>query len=355
METRHFGGAASSSMKLIMVWLLLFLTLSRTVSTTVNTTTQHLPSPPQNVTLEFRPEVSFSFDPVSRQLNTTVAISWQPPAEPNGTVIAYTLMLMSEEMWGLIVLNESVSGSETSAVFEVTVFPYELYTVSIFASTEAGDSNEADSDTVFSPQAKPEAVSDVELIFSESSAVFNSTSRLLDVSMTLTWSPPAELNGELLRFSVTMENTVGEVVFENLTVSSSSTSLTATVQVFPSEGYFATVNTTTGGGTSSNSSSTVTSPEAAPSPPLNVTVTSITSNSALLRWSAPEFPNGEIQSYNITVTTGTTPTTQLLTSSSTERLLESLFPFTTYSVTLYAINSEAGEMSEELQFTTSES
>ena len=135
--------------------------LSSFLGAMMSTAVQNCPSPspnsvpsPENITLEFVPEEYFSFDPASRELNTTVTISWDPPAESNDTVAEYILTMMSEDMWGMIVLNESVPGDTTNAAFNVSVFPYETYVVSIYAITEAGNcSSEEDSNGTRSPQA----------------------------------------------------------------------------------------------------------------------------------------------------------------------------------------------------------
>ena len=86
-------------------------------------------------------------------------------------------------------------------------------------------------------------------------------------------------------------------------------------------------------------------------------ITSITSASALLRWSAPTFPNGIILLYSITLVAVDEASVVRLLNSTTDGvdiLLDSLDPFTRYSVTLYASNSIMGEASEPTQFTTQE-
>lgn len=92
-----------------------------------------------------------------------------------------------------------------------------------------------------------------------------------------------------------------------------------------------------------------------PSPPTNIVITNITSTSALVRWSAPTFPNGEILLYSISIMDESSDV-RLLNSTIAEidLLLDSLRPFTEYSVTLYAMNSVMGEVSELMQFTTLE-
>lgn len=93
----------------------------------------------------------------------------------------------------------------------------------------------------------------------------------------------------------------------------------------------------------------------APSPPTNISITNITSTSALLQWSPPTFPNGMIQLYTVSVTSDLAGT-RLLNSTTAQQdfLLESLLPFTEYSVVIYASNSIMGELSGVVQFTTLE-
>lgn len=95
----------------------------------------------------------------------------------------------------------------------------------------------------------------------------------------------------------------------------------------------------------------------APSPPTNIAITSITSTSALLRWSPPTSPNGLILLYSISISiTNDLTSMRLLNSTIAGQalLVDSLQPFTEYSVVLYASNSIMGELSETMQFTTLE-
>ena len=107
----------------------------------------------------------------------------------------------------------------------------------------------------------PDPVSGIELAFDDTASTFDSPSRILTIPVTISWTAPVELYGVLQEYSVSVESSTGVSVYENSSVDSTSTSVSATLMVFPFESYTVTVNATTGGGTSTNST-TVVSPEA---------------------------------------------------------------------------------------------
>lgn len=107
----------------------------------------------------------------------------------------------------------------------------------------------------------PDAVRDIALVFDAASGVYNPDTRVLNISVTITWLPPPELYGVIQEYSVTVQDSLGVTIFQDISASPSLTSVTATIQVSPFEGYSVTVNVTTGGGLSSNTSSSITSPE----------------------------------------------------------------------------------------------
>ena len=84
----------------------------------------------------------------------------------------------------------------------------------------------------------------------------------IDVSLVVSWTPPAVLNGIIISQTVTIQSSDGEVVVTDSSVGVSATTLSLTsVTVNPNAGYFATIRVTNGGGFSETNTSTVTSPE----------------------------------------------------------------------------------------------
>ena len=84
----------------------------------------------------------------------------------------------------------------------------------------------------------------------------------IDVSLVVSWTPPAVLNGIIINQTVTIQSSDGVVVVTDSSVGVSATTLSLTsVTVNPNAGYFATIRVTNGGGFSETNTSTVTSPE----------------------------------------------------------------------------------------------
>lgn len=104
-------------------------------------------------------------------------------------------------------------------------------------------------------------MSSIQLNFNESLGDFNSSTRSLTIPITVSWQPPAQLYGVLVRYSVSVQSSLGVSVYQDSSVGASTTSIMAVVMVIPAEVYLVTVNVTTGGG-SSSSASNFTAPEA---------------------------------------------------------------------------------------------
>ena len=86
---------------------------------------------------------------------------------------------------------------------------------------------------------------------------------MLTIEATISWTAPVELYGVLDQYSVSVENSSGASVYENMSMDASmDISITPTLMVFPFVMHTVTVSVTNGGGRTSSSSTTVTSPEA---------------------------------------------------------------------------------------------
>ena len=116
----------------------------------------------------------------------------------------------------------------------------------------------------------------------------------------------------------------------------------------------------------SSSACTLTlSPCAAPSVPLNVTVFNETSTTLLVTWMLPSAPNGVITSYelyymgvsseNPVPASFYQPISFVIYAPSTSLLLEGLFPFSKYTMSVRAFTSAGpGEYSKEIEDRTEE-
>ena len=107
------------------------------------------PGPVRNISVTFD-DTSLSFDPVTREMNVSVTISWLEPLEPNGANINYTVTL--ESMTDVRVLGP-VPISQTELVTMVTVLPYECYMARVVAVTNGGEGDESVSELARSPEA----------------------------------------------------------------------------------------------------------------------------------------------------------------------------------------------------------
>ena len=96
-------------------------------------------------------------------------------------------------------------------------------------------------------------------------------------------------------------------------------------------------------------------PSPAPSPPVSVNVTVIDSTSLSVSWGVPEFPQGEIEFYQVEYSSQCSSTAHMNTSSNiTEAVLSGLSPFTEYRVRVRAFTVEFGDFSVDQTVTTAE-
>ena len=87
-------------------------------------------------------------------------------------------------------------------------------------------------------------------------------------------------------------------------------------------------------------------PRPAPSPPVSVNITVVNSTSLLVSWGVPEFPQGEIEFYQVEYSSPCSSTVRMnTTDNSTEALLSGLSPFTEYAVRVRAFTVEFGDFS----------
>ena len=93
---------------------------------------------------------------------------------------------------------------------------------------------------------------------------------------------------------------------------------------------------------------------AAPSVPRNVTVIEIASTYVIISWRAPEFPNGNIRNYTVSLTERGGHFMQIVLTNETLVNVTDLSPFVHYWVVVFAETIEIGEKSENITFRTSE-
>ena len=92
----------------------------------------------------------------------------------------------------------------------------------------------------------------------------------------------------------------------------------------------------------------------APSAPRNVTLREITSTYAVIQWIIPEFPNGIIQNYTLSLTDANDGTEMNITTDPDQLSVNvtGLDPFTHYWIVVYAETIAVGEGSSNFSIRT---
>ena len=91
-----------------------------------------------------------------------------------------------------------------------------------------------------------------------------------------------------------------------------------------------------------------------PSAPRNVTVLEIASTYAIISWNVPEFPNGIVRNYTVTLTERGGDFMRKIFSVETSVNVTDLNPFVHYWVVVFAETIEIGDSSANITFRTSE-
>ena len=101
-----------------------------------------------NLDAEFGP--STFFDPDSRLHTLNISISWDEPVNPNGVTVSYQVNVTNTELNTEIYSDSNVAGLEVTEL--VMVLPFTDYTVTVAASTSAGQGDKVFV-VIVSPQA----------------------------------------------------------------------------------------------------------------------------------------------------------------------------------------------------------
>ena len=97
------------------------------------------------------------------------------------------------------------------------------------------------------------------------------------------------------------------------------------------------------------------SPSPAPSPPVNINVAVVNSTSLSVSWGVPEFPQGQIEFYQVEYSSLCSSTVRTNTSNNiTEALLSGLSPSNEYRVRVRAFTVEFGDFSMDQTAMTDE-
>ncbi|XP_028728862.1 phosphatidylinositol phosphatase PTPRQ [Peromyscus leucopus] len=232
-------------------------------------------SPPQN----------FSVKQLS---GVTVMLSWQPPLEPNGIILYYTVYVWDKSSLKTI--------NATKASLELSELDYDVdYSAYVTASTRFGDGKRRSSIINFrTPEGAPsDPPKDVHYVNLSSSSII------------LFWTPPVKPNGIIQYYSVYYQNASGTYVqnFTFLEVTNEPDSMTVSVKIyrlaiFSYYTFWLTASTSVGDGNKSSDVIHVYTDQDIPEGLVgNLTSQSISSTAINVSWTPPARPNGLVFYY----------------------------------------------------------
>ncbi|KAM4554453.1 phosphatidylinositol phosphatase PTPRQ [Fundulus diaphanus] len=309
------------------------------------TTTEAEPfDPPQNVT-------------VVNVTASSVTLMWQPPTEPNGIIVHYTIYYTDNST----VTEKRVPVSDLPVRYSPdSPFIYTLthllrgsnYTMWMTSSTIQGHGGvQSEPINLLLPEDVPgDPVSNL------TAQIFSST------AIIVSWDPPTEPNGRpyyiltLQEAGIFPNMTSPGTPAVNKTIRQSTTDnvflFTRLRKYFP---YVLTVTPATGAGPAYNQTSTMylrTDDDIPSSPPLLLSTRNLSSSSIAVVWQRPLEANGEITEYTLTLSgPGGTNTTQTPNSSVIFTDLES---YTAYNLTIIASTRKGAGPSLLVQLHTDE-
>ncbi|KAM6293009.1 phosphatidylinositol phosphatase PTPRQ [Porphyrio hochstetteri] len=240
--------------------------------------------PPSVLTVRTHEQVPSSVQNISYKniSSSSILLYWDPPANPNGKIIHYTVYAMELD-------TERTFHKTTSnnSLLITGLKKYTNYKMRVAASTTIGESALSEENDVFvrTPEDEPESPpQNVELI------------NVTATEINLRWLPPEQPNGLITHFEVLYSDS-NDLFIKN----ASSTSISLS-EMKPYTLYNITVRAFTrlGHGNQSSSPLLVRTLETVPdSAPENITYRNISSMEIELSFFPPYIPNGIIQTYTI--------------------------------------------------------
>ncbi|XP_053441914.1 phosphatidylinositol phosphatase PTPRQ [Nycticebus coucang] len=223
---------------------------------------------------------------VKQLSGVTVKLSWQPPLEPNGIILFYTVYV-----WDRSSLK-TINVTETS--LELSDLDYNVeYNAYVTASTRVGDGNTRSSIINFqTPEGAPsDPPKDVHYVNLSSSSII------------LYWKPPLKPNGIIQFYSVYYRNSSGtfmqnftldEVTIDNMAISA----IIDKLAIFSYYTFWLTASTSFGNGNKSSDIVQVYTDQDIPEGLVgNLTYESISSTAVNVSWVPPAQPNGLVFYY----------------------------------------------------------
>lgn len=211
--------------------------------------------------------------------NTTVLVSWLPPAQPNGIIISYQVRRRLVSDINYVVVYSGLDLEFYDIGVEVELRPAMVYEYQVTSTNSIG-SVTSDPNTILLPDAAPEGLQRPQI------------SDITSTTLTVTADPPAIPNGELISYQLYRN---GSKILEVVPTSQDSSVEFNVDELQPHTVYAFGVEVCTSGGCGLSESVTIRTSEDVPSGYDSVPVgVALSARSILVSWSPPSQPNGII-------------------------------------------------------------
>lgn len=276
-----------------------------------------------------------------------ITVSWSVPAYPNGILTGYTITAIPvRPTWGFtsdLQHNNSVSVNTSESkqlqVMLTSLQPSTVYFVTVTAYTVAGGRT-GSSIEITTSQTAPEGVNAPRAMTATTT------------SLTFSWSSPLRPNGEIVNYTVQLNNTLLNVTLAGDQLNYTASSLT------PFTTYQVTLTAcTVGGCATSNIANTMTLPRA----PIGLdapNATALGAETILVNWLPPNSPNGIIILYQVVqifMGADVNPAPEVLANTTDlMALLTGLLPNTLYALAIVAHNDGGSTTSPTVDVLTPE-
>ena len=267
--------------------------------------------------------------------STSMLVNWQPPAVPNGMIILYQVVRVFS---GSDVSRQLLLNTTELMALLTGLEPNTLYTLQVICYNDGGSTRSptVDASTL---EGVPEGINPPRLV------VINST------AINVTWSFPQVPNGQIIEYKL-IQDFMEPITFTDTVMQYVSGGL----EPFSMYSYIIQACTTAGCGSSDPANATTL--EAIPDGITEPIVHSITANSFIVMIQGVTNQNGMVR-YFIYITDNAERrnvynSTQPMDNSNISVLVDSLLPFTTYSVEFEAVNGAGSIAAEQLNVTSSE-
>ncbi|XP_019645320.1 PREDICTED: uncharacterized protein LOC109486073 [Branchiostoma belcheri] len=256
----------------------------------MGTTDDAPPSPPHNL----------QASPNSHNL---VNLTWEPPMEPNGEILSYTVQYGPSESCSEASFPHQVTTSDGSTTTVIgDLVPYTNYTFRVRGATSAGGGDFSNCSITRTLEYYPTAP--VVQTFADQHDCNCRTPNLpRPVQLRVAWRRPDHIHGQLQAYRISLYNRTGGEPFyqENMTSGLQQENLTAVITsslLQPANNYSVTVSAinTFYHGSESHPYMVRTS-DGCPDAP---TVTELANSECGVNWTAPTVTKGRLTGYNVT-------------------------------------------------------